>query len=58
MQAIMRIKDQLTSDPTNIAGAVVATRTGGFLGIGACSVVNEQEPAALAELEATLEISS
>ena len=42
----------------DIAGTVAATKTGGFLGIGAKSVVDEQEQAALDELAATLELSS
>ena len=42
----------------DIAKTVVATKTGGFLGIGAKSVVDEQEQAALDELAAMLEIAS
>jgi hypothetical protein len=41
----------------DIAGAVAAAKTGGFLGIGAKSVVDEQEQAALDELAAALEMS-
>jgi hypothetical protein len=42
----------------DIARTVAAAKTGGFLGIGAKSVVDEQEQAALGELAAALEISS
>jgi hypothetical protein len=42
----------------DIARTVAATKTGGFLGIGAKSVIDEQEQAALDELAATLEISA
>jgi hypothetical protein len=41
----------------DIARTVAATKTGGFLGIGAKSVVDEQEQAALDELAAALELS-
>ena len=42
----------------DIARTVAATKTGGFLGIGAKSVIDEREQAALDELAAALEISS
>jgi hypothetical protein len=42
----------------DIGKTVVATKTGGFLGIGAKSVVDEQEQAALDELAAMLEMAS
>jgi hypothetical protein len=42
----------------DIARTVAAAKTGGFLGIGAKSVVDEQEQAALDELAATLEIGA
>jgi hypothetical protein len=42
----------------DIARAVAATKTGGFLGIGAKSVIDEKEQAALDELAAALETSS
>jgi hypothetical protein len=42
----------------DIARTVAATKTGGFLGIGAKSVIDEKEQAALDELAAALEISS
>jgi hypothetical protein len=41
----------------DLANAVAAAKTGGFLGIGAKSVVDEQEQAALDELAAALELS-
>jgi hypothetical protein len=40
----------------DIARTVAAAKTGGFLGIGAKSVVDEQEQAALDELAAALEL--
>jgi hypothetical protein len=42
----------------DIAHTVAAAKTGGFLGIGAKSVVDEQEQAALDELAAALEPSA
>ena len=42
----------------DIARTVAATKTGGFLGIGAKSVIDEKEQAALDELAAALEITS
>jgi hypothetical protein len=41
----------------DIAGTVAAAKTGGFLGIGAKSVVDAQEQAALDELAAALAVS-
>jgi hypothetical protein len=42
----------------DIGKAVVATKTGGFLGFGAKSVVDEQQQATLDKLAAMLEMSA